>query len=63
MLLLMKRPIVFGSQFYSNNLPLTRIAKLPKKNNWWDPVGTTGPCGPDSEIFTGRDQLRKPHQF
>jgi alanyl-tRNA synthetase len=28
-----------------------RIAKLPKKNNWWGPVGETGPCGPDTEIF------------
>ncbi len=28
-----------------------RIAKLPKKNNWWGPAGTSGPCGPDSEIF------------
>ena len=34
-----------------NNLPLTRIAKLPKKNNWWDSPGVTGPCGPDTEIF------------
>lgn len=24
---------------------------LPKKNNWWGPAGTTGPCGPDTEIF------------
>ncbi|PIS14118.1 alanine--tRNA ligase, partial [Candidatus Shapirobacteria bacterium CG09_land_8_20_14_0_10_47_13] len=23
-----------------------RIAKLPKKNNWWGPAGETGPCGP-----------------
>jgi alanyl-tRNA synthetase len=37
--------------FSANNLPLERIAKLPKKNNWWGPAGTTGPCGPDSEIF------------
>jgi alanyl-tRNA synthetase len=28
-----------------------RIAKLPKKNNWWGPAGVTGPCGPDTEIF------------
>ena len=28
-----------------------RIAKLPKKNNWWDSPGLTGPCGPDTEIF------------
>ena len=28
-----------------------RIAKLPKKNNWWGPAGQTGPCGPDSEMF------------
>ncbi|MFA7662384.1 MAG: alanine--tRNA ligase [Patescibacteria group bacterium] len=29
----------------------SRIAKLPKKNNWWGPAGQTGPCGPDSEMF------------
>src|SRR3989338_6260868 len=28
-----------------------RIAFLPKKDNWWGPVGATGPCGPDTEIF------------
>jgi len=28
-----------------------RIAKLPKKNNWWGPAGVTGPCGPDTEMF------------
>ena len=29
----------------------TKIAKLPKKANWWGPAGNTGPCGPDTEIF------------
>ena len=37
--------------FEENNLPIERIARLPKKNNWWGPAGVTGPCGPDSEIF------------
>lgn len=32
-------------------VPAERIAKLPKKNNWWGPAGQTGPCGPDTEIF------------
>ncbi len=29
----------------------SRIHFLPKKDNWWGPVGDTGPCGPDSEMF------------
>ncbi|MFA6365391.1 MAG: alanine--tRNA ligase, partial [Candidatus Paceibacterota bacterium] len=35
-----------------------RIAKLPKKNNWWGPAGETGPCGPDTEMFywTGKPE-------
>ncbi|MDY6407263.1 MAG: alanine--tRNA ligase [Pseudomonadota bacterium] len=35
----------------------SRIAKLPKEDNWWGPAGTTGPCGPDTEMFywTGTD--------
>jgi len=32
-------------------IPSERIAKLPKKNNWWGPAGLTGPCGPDTEMF------------
>ena len=32
-------------------VPESRIAKLDKKENWWGPAGTTGPCGPDTEIF------------
>ncbi len=37
-------------------IPQDRIYYLPKKDNWWPPVGKTGPCGPDSELFydTGR---------
>ncbi len=32
-------------------LPENKIYKYDKKENWWGPAGTTGPCGPDSEIF------------
>jgi alanyl-tRNA synthetase len=32
-------------------IPENRIAYLPKEDNWWGPAGTTGPCGPDSEMF------------
>jgi len=35
----------------SLGIPEKRIAKLPKKNNWWGPAGETGPCGPDTEMF------------
>lgn len=35
----------------SLGIPESRIARLPKKNNWWGPAGLTGPCGPDSEMF------------
>lgn len=27
------------------------IKFLGKDDNWWGPAGTTGPCGPDSEMF------------
>jgi alanyl-tRNA synthetase len=37
--------------FEKEGLSVERIAKLSKESNWWGPVGETGPCGPDSEIF------------
>ncbi|HZJ41867.1 MAG TPA: alanine--tRNA ligase [Patescibacteria group bacterium] len=50
--------------FKSNSIPIERIAKLPKKNNWWDPAGTTGPCGPDTEIFYwSDDNVKAPMSF
>ena len=41
---------IWAEIFEANNLPLERIAKLPKKNNWWG-IESGGPCGPDTEIF------------
>lgn len=32
-------------------IPPERIHFLPKSDNWWGPVGASGPCGPDSEVF------------
>ena len=32
-------------------VPEERISGLPKDENWWGPVGETGPCGPCSEIY------------
>ncbi|HNW96620.1 MAG TPA: alanine--tRNA ligase-related protein [Candidatus Paceibacterota bacterium] len=40
-----------------------RIAKLPKKNNWWGPAGTTGPCGPDTEMFYWTGDEKTPEVF
>lgn len=41
-------------------IPKERIYYMPKKNNWWI-AGTTGPCGPDTEIFwdTGKPACGK----
>ena len=37
-------------------IPKDRIWFFGKKDNWWEPSGQTGPCGPDTEMFfdTGR---------
>jgi alanyl-tRNA synthetase len=32
-------------------IPENRIAYLPREDNWWGPAGSTGPCGPDTEMF------------
>ena len=38
-------------------VPKEKIFYLPRKDNWWGPVGSTGPCGPDTEMFydTGKE--------
>src|SRR3989338_10291790 len=41
-----------------------RIAFLPKEDNWWGPVGQTGPCGPDTEIFYWKaNDIPAPKEF
>ena len=33
------------------SLGINKIKFLGKEHNWWGPVGKTGPCGPDTELF------------
>ena len=42
----------------SLGIPEERIFRLPREDNWWGPAGTTGPCGPDTEMFidTGKEK-------
>jgi alanyl-tRNA synthetase len=42
----------------SLGIPDERIYRLPREDNWWGPAGTTGPCGPDTEMFidTGKEK-------
>jgi alanyl-tRNA synthetase len=44
-------------------IPESRIGKLPKKDNWWGPVGETGPCGPDTEMFYWTGVETAPENF
>src|SRR3990167_7391458 len=41
------------------SIPQEKLIALGKKDNWWGPVGETGPCGPDTEMFV--DVTVKPH--
>jgi alanyl-tRNA synthetase len=42
-------------------VPDERIYFLPREDNWWGPAGSSGPCGPDTEMFfdTGKEPCSK----
>nr|AQS29779.1 hypothetical protein [uncultured bacterium] len=45
-------------------VPAKRIAYLPKKDNWWEPAGSSGPCGPCTEMFYWSDNSTEaPEKF
>ena len=37
-----------------------RIFQYGRAKNWWGPVGASGPCGPDTEIFYRTDSEHEP---
>lgn len=49
------RDVKSAERWEELGIPKERIFYLPKKNNWWI-AGTTGPCGPDTEIFIVTDK-------
>ncbi len=57
----------FDQESYAKWLSLgikpERVAKLPKKDNWWGPAGQTGPCGPDTEMFYWVGEMPAPAVF
>jgi len=39
------------------SLGIKKIKFLDKKDNWWGPAGSTGPCGPDTEMFVDEIEM------
>src|SRR5574344_2453394 len=52
-----------ASYWKSHGISEKRIAYLGIEDNWWGPAGTTGPCGPDSEIFYWSSKEEVPEVF
>ncbi|MBU2639673.1 MAG: alanine--tRNA ligase [Nanoarchaeota archaeon] len=47
----------------SLGIPKERIKFLGKRDNWWGPAGSTGPCGPDTEMFYWTGKENAPREF
>jgi len=47
----------------SLSVPEERIVFLGYQDNWWGPAGTTGPCGPDTELFVWTGKGEAPTKF
>ena len=44
--------------WHAVGIPSDRILYLPREDNFWGPVGDSGPCGPDTEIFVDTGKLK-----
>lgn len=40
-------------------VPVKKIMKFDKSENWWGPAGPSGPCGPCSEIYIDTEYTKK----
>ena len=40
-----------AAKIWEAHVPADRIVRLGKEDNFWGPAGTTGACGPSSEIY------------
>lgn len=49
-------------QWLAQGIAPDHIYRMPRSDNWWGPAGTTGPCGPDTEMFidTGKPKCDNP---
>lgn len=47
----------------SLGIPEKRIKYLGEEDNWWPNMESTGPCGPDTEIFYFRSEDSIPEEF
>jgi len=45
------RDLESGEAWSSLGLPDSHVFFLGKEDNWWGPIGNTGPCGPCTEMF------------
>lgn len=55
------RDLESAEAWRARGLPKSRIYFLGKEDNWWGPAGTTGPCGPDTEIFYDTEVSERNH--
>jgi len=54
---------ISAEKWISLGIPKERVAFLGKEDNWWGPAGTTGPCGPSTEMFYWASKTKPKKKF